>query len=435
MEKTTGTSLARNGLKPLHGEPEVYVMHYDTDTKPKVRMTIDERRKKERCAEQDIEYQHEQKWMESSRKKLRMIVSAHVDDLKGGASKKDAENFLAFLNKKFGTCKSEWNKFAHTGVEHERLADGIFCHQFSYAQQLNAMSHPRGDQTSEDLVDEEMHEAYSSLLGGVAWLALTRADVAVWTQALQRRGHAPRHVDCYRLNKVLSWIKRHPLGIMYRRIECERVRILGFTDAAYKTQPDDNTALALRGLAVLLAPDDTVSTQAWEKQEIIQHAVAKPMMIHLLSWTVRKLKRVVRSTFAAELNALIDTIESLLLLQLMLHQCYCGTDESAEELLIKQDYGKLYPPIDIFVDAKSVTEAISAKEVCTPSEQSLKVHLITIRDRLLRGLLRTISWTDTRDMVADALTKGTIERTMIEDVMKGGLKIQHKMLTFGGKRA
>ena len=136
----------------------------------------------------------------------------------------------------------------------------------------------------------------------------------------------------------------------------------------------------------------------------------------------------VRSTFAAELNALIDTIESLLLLQLILHQCYCGTDEDAEQLIIKLEAGKLYPPIDVFVDAKSVSDAISANELCTPQESSLKVHLIAIRDRLQRGLLRSISWTDTRDMLADALTKGGIDRGMIQSAMQGRLRMCHDIV-------
>ena len=142
----------------------------------------------------------------------------------------------------------------------------------------------------------------------------------------------------------------------------------------------------------------------------------------------------VRSTFAAELNALIDTIESLILLQLILHQVYCGTDQTSEELLIKMESGALYPPIDLFVDAKSVTDAIGVAEVCTPQEASLKLHLITIRDRLARGILRSVSWSDTRDMVADALTKGGIDRTMLLQVMQGRLHMKHNVATNWGQQ-
>jgi len=143
---------------------------------------------------------------------------------------------------------------------------------------------------------------------------------------------------------------------------------------------------------------------------------------------------VVRSTFAAELNALIDSIETLVLLQLVLHQIYCGTGESAEELLHKLEHGSLYPPIDLFVDAQSVSDALAAPDVCTPQEASLKLHLITIRDRINRGLIRSLSWSDTRDMVADALTKGGVDRTVIQKAMNGQLSMQHEVKTQWGDR-
>ena len=155
--------------------------------------------------------------------------------------------------------------------------------------------------------------------------------------------------------------------------------------------------------------------------------------MHLLEWLVRRLRRVVRSTFAAELNALIDSIETLILLQLVFHQIYCGTHETAEDLMAKLEAGRLYPPIDLLVDAKSVSDAISATDVCTPQESSLKLHLIAVRDRLSRGLLRSLSWSDTRDMVADALTKGGIDRTMITNCMAGTLKMQYEVKTQWGK--
>ena len=120
-----------------------------------------------------------------------------------------------------------------------------------------------------------------------------------------------------------------------------------------------------------------------------------------------------------KLNAIIDSIETLILLQLVFHQIYCGTDETVQELLDKLEHGQLYPPIDVVVDARSVSDAISASDVCTPQESSLRLHLIAIRDRLSRGLLRSLSWGDTRDMLADALTKGGVDRAVIRKAMQG----------------
>ena len=83
-----------------------------------------------------------------------------------------------------------------------------------------------------------------------------------------------------------------------------------------------------------------------------------------------------RSTFSAELNALIDAIETLLLTQLAMHQSIHGTDETAHDLLAALEDGKLDPPIDMVVDARFVFDSLAVPEVCNPAEMSLELHQI-----------------------------------------------------------
>ena len=54
--------------------------------------------------------------------------------------------------------------------------------------------------------------------------------------------------------------------------------------------------------------------------------------------------------------------------------------------------------------------------MCDPAESSLKLHLISARYLLFRGVIRKMFWVDTRDMLADALTKGCVDRTLLEQV-------------------
>ena len=109
-----------------------------------------------------------------------------------------------------------------------------------------------------------------------------------------------------------------------------------------------------------------------------------------------------------------------------MHQVFCGTDQSAEELMAMLESGGLYPPIDFVIDAQSVFDALNVLDVCTPQESSLKLHFIAIRKRMERGVIRAIWWCDTRDMLADALTKGGIDRAMLVKWMKEGqLEVKH----------
>ena len=96
--------------------------------------------------------------------------------------------------------------------------------------------------------------------------------------------------------------------------------------------------------------------------------------------------------------------------------------------MVALESGGLYPPIEFVIDAQSVYDALNVLDVCTPQESSLKLHLIAIRNRLERGVIRALWWCDTRDMLADALTKGGIDRTqLIRCMCEGKLEVNHEV--------
>jgi len=55
-------------------------------------------------------------------------------------------------------------------------------------------------------------------------------------------------------------------------------------------------------------------------------------------------------------------------------------------------------------------DALKAEEVQVPSEQSLILPLLQLKESLRTTTLKSIVWCDTRDMVADGLNKGVIAR-------------------------
>ena len=73
--------------------------------------------------------------------------------------------------------------------------------EIEYASSLRIIAHSGlVSKKSEDAVSAVLHSLYRSLLGAVAFLLLTRADVAVYASALQRLGHAPKVIHAKRLN-------------------------------------------------------------------------------------------------------------------------------------------------------------------------------------------------------------------------------------------
>ena len=72
--------------------------------------------------------------------------------------------------------------------------------------------------------------------------------------------------------------------------------------------------------------------------------------------------------------------------------------------------GLMYPPLDVCVDAGAVYDAIAATDVCEPAGSSFKFHLISVRDRMTYGFISKFFQVVIRDVLADCLVKGGIDR-------------------------
>ena len=244
-------------------------------------------------------------------------------------------------------------------------------------------------------------------------MILTRADLAAYVQALQRRASTPRVTDCKKFNLVVRYAKRHKVGIWYCELKGE-LRLVCWSDAAFQAIPEEGSGLALRGCCIILTGDDPASPTSQDGT------------CHLLEYLCKRQRRVVRSTFSAELNALIDAMEIAILVQMAMHQVLNGCEETATELAHRMEEGLLQPSVDAVVDAKAVFDAVAAADACTPMECSLKLHLLSLRDKLMQNILRRLYWADTRDMVADGMTKGGVHRKLLVAVSEAGkLVLEH----------
>ena len=69
--------------------------------------------------------------------------------------------------------------------------------------------------------------------------------------------------------------------------------------------------------------------------------------------------------------------------------------------------------LEAVIDAKSVFDNVTNVDLRIPSEQSLVVVLLALREVLKKGDMKRLWWCVTEDMVSDALTKGAVSREQI----------------------
>ena len=120
----------------------------------------------------------------------------------------------------------------------------------------------------------------------------TRQDVAVYIQALQRNAKKPCVSRMLRLCCVIRWCKHRPCFLRYCFLSTEFFKVLCCNDAAFRRE--DSTGLAMRGSII-----------AWAEDRFPDPSC----LCNTIDFFSRKQRRVVRSTFGAELNAAANGIE------------------------------------------------------------------------------------------------------------------------------
>ena len=101
-------------------------------------------------------------------------------------------DLIAVLEEEFGKFTVDWDTFDNCALTHIRHEDGTWeTHQTKYAAALKPIA-LGPDINNTELVSPDLHHAFISLVGAVAYLLITRGDVAVYVVALQRVASKPR---------------------------------------------------------------------------------------------------------------------------------------------------------------------------------------------------------------------------------------------------
>ena len=139
-----------------------------------------------------------------------------------------------------------------------------------------------------------------------------------------------------------------------------------------------------------------------------------------------------RSALGAELHACCDAGDFSMLLAQLIHEFEVGACNASEARRLRES-GGWKAEIVLAVDALSVFAGVTATAVKVPAEKALWSHVQYVRELLDAGVLKLFLWIDTRDMFADGLTKGSVDRKALHMVMDGRLTVCHEYKTWKPK--
>ena len=324
--------------------------------------------------------------------KLVGICGVHVDDLLGGGTK-EMDQVLARLRKTlpFGEFRTKTIKY--TGAEIRQHPDfSIELSQESYIEKMDFVPVP--GKSTVDLPDARVMRA---CCGQLAWVAShSRPDQAFlssYLQGVQDKAQY-RHLTMY--NKALREMKHHKVTLKFPSVPATDWRLLVITDAGWGIRESGES----QGGLILCLCESKVLRQEEGKCWIIE-------------WASKKLRRIVRSSAAAETLSCQNGLDCIEFAQAFIQECL--VDMSPRE------FRTWIPEVQsgLVIDSKSLYDALtrSACSTALAIEKRLAIDYAIARASLQERNIVPF-WTNNLQMVADPLTK-----------LKGSTEILYKLLS------
>nr|XP_034319149.1 uncharacterized protein LOC109620710 [Crassostrea gigas] len=319
-----------------------------------------------------------------SGKRLTGIVCCHVDDFLH-AGEVEFEVLLCKLKQRYLAGKVEETDFQYIGFHIKQRENKIMV---DHSKFMDKLDHPQIDpiraiQKHEKLTNDEQ-TLYRKLVGQLNWAVQgSRPDLAFELVDLSTKLKTATVADLLKAIKTMGKLKDiihiQIFPLLHGAVEKDW-EIFVFTDAA---------------LANISEGEGSTGGQIlWIKDRI-----GNCCPIH---WQANKIKRVVRSTIAAEALSLQEGLESALYYRKLLEEiCHLDSDKV---------------PITAFVDNKSVVEALKSTKMV--DDKRLRIDIAAIKEIKNNNVL--VKWIPGKVQLANCLTKRGADGMQLLNILQTG---------------
>lgn len=319
--------------------------------------------------------------------KLSGMLIMHVDDFLWAGTEDFKRIVVDKIKSAFKIGKEAEGAFRYIGLEIAHDVDGIVLTQNSYIESITEIPVPAARVAQKEfLLKQSEVTQLRGAIGQVQWASnQTRPDISYDALELSTTTKEPKVKDLLQANKVIKKIKMRQSHILFPNLgDQEQLRLVVYCDASYANLQDGVSSAG--GHIVLLKGKDNISCP--------------------LAWRSGKIRRVVRSTLAAEALSMADGLDSAFCLGYLLSEVIFNKPK------------KNMIPIDVCTDNKSLFENIHSTKVV--SEKRLRVEIGSIKEMLHKGELSRVSWIESSDQISNCMTKHGASCKSLMDILQMG---------------
>ncbi|CAG2196696.1 unnamed protein product [Mytilus edulis] len=263
------------------------------------------------------------------------VLTCHVDDFLWGGSKEFEEKVINSIRSTFCVGKEELEEngsFPYVGIELSKHENDLHLRQNTYQNSLKFIPIEKSRMgVKEELLTKEERELLQSKIGQILWIARqSRPDVIFDASNLASSLKKANVQTLNEANKIIKNLKSETVTLKFRKLGKDNaIRLVVFSDSSLGNLSDGGTQ---GGHFIVLVGENGIFSP--------------------ITWQSKRIRRVARSTLAAETLAMADAIDSGIFIA---------------SLYTELMYGKADPtqlPITCLTDCHSLWDAIkSTKQV------------------------------------------------------------------------
>lgn len=307
------------------------------------------------------------------------IVCIHIDDFLYCGTSRFESYVVKEISNLFSVGSASEGSFKYVGLNIISGDQLITVDQLDYVSSIRkiTLSRARNNNSKSELTKKEKGE-YRALIGQLNWLATqTRPDIAFDVCFLSGSFKNATVADIKKVNKLVDRVKHQAVKIVFPKMKnIENCQLVCYSDASWANLPSEGSQ---GGMLIMLRDED-----------------GNQCPIH---WQSRKIRRVVKSTLAAETLALLDCAEEA---------CHIAN-------MISDILGTPKLKVSCEVDNKSLVEALYSKKQV--DGKRLRVEIAILQEMMSMGEISKVEWIPTASQLANSLTKGgTSTKALLEAV-------------------
>ena len=266
-------------------------------------------------------------WCDSSNQLAGMFI-LHVDDFLYAGSQTFSKTVVKKVCEIYKVGSKGTDIFKYIGLEVSTNQNETTLSQSIYIKSVKQIPiTPSRKLRKNDKVTFEEEKLLRSAIGQLNWVATqTRPDLSYDVLELSMITNRATVDHLLQANKVIRKLKSEALQIKFPRLgELSNLKLILFNDASFANLPDGTSSTG--GRVVFLSGEGDKCCP--------------------ISWSSTKIKRVVRSTLAAETLSLADGCEGVFVIGCLLTELIYGKSDQQNRI-----------PIKSFVDNKSLVQNV-----------------------------------------------------------------------------